>query len=346
MDPAVRSTQQIERHEVKGGIRVPQSSTLPRAFGRQSFPEIGKALDSKEGDLRVQGLTMLKGMLSRASNAILAVKNGLLKRIESNLDCAEALECVVLLVRQRYSRVEMLKNTGMVPALLEIAASGKTAGRVGAFQALREFALNQGLDESTKERIIKLCIDRGTADTEPAVQAKALQVLQKMIMNQGVAQRALAGVPGVIKQLDSKDAGVRAAACEVLTYAALSQKGKELCIEEKAVPKLAVCLDDADRNVRHFAASTLMRVATLKSGKIAMIDADAISVVAKRLDDLPAIQNYALQLICNIGEHPKVRSGPLGSKEIIAKIEALKNGNDPVVAGSAQSALDVLLWVP
>lgn len=56
-----------------------------------------------------------------------------------------------------------------------------------------------------KSELVALCIKMTGDDKEAAVKAQAQRVLQKMIMNQGVAEEARGCVPIVTKMLEHKD---------------------------------------------------------------------------------------------------------------------------------------------
>mmetsp|Transcript_24658 Transcript_24658/g.59342 ORF Transcript_24658/g.59342 Transcript_24658/m.59342 type:complete len:368 (-) Transcript_24658:58-1161(-) len=348
-EAALDATKLLEKHEIKDHPQLPPKSHLPKAFGNWSFEEIAMSLgDPKrgKGSLREQGLSMLLQMCKRPTDTIKAVKFGLVQKVEDCLDHPLALDVMLQLTRQRYSRTELLTKTNIVESLVSVAEKGEVACRLGSYKCLWELSQYQGLSHERKLSIVSRCIGTCDADKEAKIKVAALAVLKMMITRQGVLKEGEACITTVTGLLGHRDALVSEYACEALEYVCVSPTGKAGCIKAGAVPKLTANLDHDNKRVRMFASASLMHISLLKEGKLALIEAKTVPVLLKRLSDEPAIQNYTLQALTSMFQHPSVREQVKGSVENKELIETLAKSSDPLVAGSAKSALDQLLWMP
>ncbi|GAB5369847.1 hypothetical protein AAMO2058_001441600 [Amorphochlora amoebiformis] len=345
VEAAEDTTLHLEQYDIKGHPTLPPESYLPKAFGRWSFEEIGDVLDQKH-PLRDQGIDMLYQMLRTPTNTIRACQYGLLEKLDENLDNPTTFDCILQFVRQWSCRLRLMKKTQILHSLVDVAENGDIECRLGAYMCLNVLAQHQGMSGEHRYLIVDRCIKSCANDRQPSVKQSALEVLQLMILRQGVYTHGETCVPVVTSLLDHVDSEVRCAACKALQAVTVTSTGKASCIKSGSVEKFVRNLEDKNKKVRLFSAASLSQISNLKAGKQAIVEAKGVSILLDKLSDEPAIINYSLQCLTNMFENETVRLGAVECDDNRRVLKELTESKDTIIAKSAQSAMDKLLWLP
>jgi HEAT repeat protein len=118
-------------------------------------------------------------------------------------------------------------------------------------------------------------------------------------------------------------------------------------IQQGAVQILCDLLDDPAYQVRAASAAALMAITTVDAGKRAVIPAGGVPKLVELLQDPEfSVKLNVLKAIASITAHPEIREQLKHDDTCLASLVVVANGENELLARSAETAKRLVLWTP
>ncbi|CDW75208.1 UNKNOWN [Stylonychia lemnae] len=355
MEETLSNTRFISFHRNQTNPEPMPLSTLTFAYGDQKYEKMCREMAGKDDVLRRKVLIEINEDFHQADKLNFALESSILKQLvkcftEKDNVIRELASRAVLKVACTEKGREILVNQQIVKDVRKLFDDQEIQIRNNAYTCLINLAqYTFGIDAVIDFEIVPVLVDKLILEKEEEILVLILQ-LMKILAEGEKAPVLLLNTPVLARlntHLASRNQFIRELAALNLGSISYNVKGKEKTIEAKSIQPLTKMLFDDVSEVRTAATRALASLAQLKAGKVEIYDLEMLDRIIELLyDDSDQTKLNVVQMISAVGEYPPAREKFKECLEKLREIVIKDKFHFPLVSRFAQTAIDVITWIP
>eukprot|EP00347_Sterkiella_histriomuscorum_P003743 403363117 len=330
-------------------------STLTFAYGDHKYEKMCREMSGKDDILRTKVLIEINEDFHQGDKLNFALDSQILKHLvkcfsEKDNTIRELASRAVLQVACSEKGREILVNQQIVREVKKLFDDQEIQIRNNAYVCLINLAeFTFGVDAVIEFEILPVLVDKLILEKEEEILVLILRLLK--ILAEGERAPTILLQTPVLGRLNthlaSRNASIRELAALNLGSISFNVKGKEKTIEAKSIPPLTKMLFDDVSDVRTAATRALVSLAQLKAGKVEIYDLEMLDRIIELLyDESDQTRLNVVQMISAVGEYPPAREQFKECLERLRELVIKDKFHFPLVSRFAQTAIDVITWIP